>query len=501
MTTVNLPSTLGAEATADSGFLGSVAAWLTTTDHKRIGRLFIGTAVLWLLAFGGVASLLGFERIDSKSLTLNEGMMTQLFAASKTLASFGVMVPLMLGLSLALAPTQVGSRSVMFARNAMLGFYLWAIGSAVVVASLIGNGGPGGGNAQMVDLYLLGLALVMLGLLAAAVSVVATVLSARTAGTDLADVPSFAWSSMIGSISLVLTLPVALGTLIYVAVDHHYTRVAFEANMGIMKWLGWSMSQPQTFLYVIPAIGILAELAPAVARRAQPLRGGVFVGVGLISVALLGSVTQTVHGLAWTGTLIDKAKSFVPYALFNLLPILGVVVVLALALFALKSDSIKMIAPFIPAFLGGGMILTAMLGNALQLISSANLAGTVFEEGVLVYISYGTVLVAWSAIAFWGPTLWGRMLPAKAVAGIGALGFVATVLAALPMYIAGFADQQADSVKDFDYSGPASLWNAVSTAGHALFAVCVIAAIATAAKSFATGERVAGNPWIDGGAQ
>ena len=122
MTTVNLPSTLGAEATADSGFLGSVGAWLTTTDHKRIGRLFIGTAALWLLAFVGVASVLGFERIDSKALTFNEGMMTQLFAGSKTLASFGVMVPLMLGLSLAIAPTQVGSRSVMFARNAMLGF-------------------------------------------------------------------------------------------------------------------------------------------------------------------------------------------------------------------------------------------------------------------------------------------------------------------------------------------------------------------------------------------
>jgi heme/copper-type cytochrome/quinol oxidase subunit 1 len=340
-----------------------------------------------------------------------------------------------------------------------------------------------------------------MGLLASAVSVVATVLSARTAGTDLADVPSFSWAALIGSSSLVLTLPVTLGTLIFIAVDHHYTRIAFDGNMGIVKWLGWSMSQPQTFLYVIPAVGILAELAPAVARRTQPLRGGVFVGVGLISVALLGSVTQNVHGLAWTGTLTDKAKSFVPYALFNLLPILGVVVVLGLALLALKSDSIKMIAPFVPAFLGGGMILTAMLGNAVQLVSSANLSGTVFEEAVLVYISYGTVLVAWAAIAFWGPALWGRMLPAKAVVGIGALGFVATVFAALPMYIAGFADQQADSIKDFDYSGPASLWNTVSTAGHALFAVCVIAAIVVAVKSFATGERVAGNPWIDGGAQ
>lgn len=501
MTTVNLPSSVGAEATVNSDSLGAVATWLTTTDHKRIGRLFIGTATLWLLAFVGVGVLLGFERIDSKAFTLNEGMMTQLFAATTTLASFGVMIPLMLGVSIALVPTQVGSRALMFARNALLGYYLWAMGSSIVVASLIANGGPGGGEAKMVDLYLLGLGLLIVGILAASVSVISTVISARTAGTDLADVPTFSWSALIGATSLVLTLPVTLGTVIYVAVDHHYARIAFGGNMGMSKWLGWSMTQPQTFLYVIPAVGILAELAPVVARKAQPLRGGIFVGIGLISVALLGSVTQTIHGFEWSGTIVDKAKSFVPYALFNLLPILGIVIVLGLALVALKSDSIKMISPFVPAFLGGGMILTAMLGNAVQLISSAHLSGTVFEEGVLIYITYGSVLVAWAAVAFWGPSLWGRMLPTKAVIGLGALGFIGTVLAALPMYIAGFADQQANSVKDFDYSGPAALWNGVSTIGHAMFALCVIAGIATAVKSFATGDRVSGNPWAEGSAQ
>lgn len=501
MTTVNLPSSVGAEATVNSGSLGAVATWLTTTDHKRIGRLFIGTAALWLLAFVGVGVLLGFERIDSKAFTFNEGMMTQLFAATTTLASFGVMIPLMLGVSIALVPTQVGSRALMFARNALLGYYLWAMGSSLVVASLIANGGPGGGEAKMVDLYLLGLGLLIVGILAASVSVISTVISARTAGTDLADVPTFSWSALIGAISLVLTLPVTLGTVIYVAVDHHYARIAFGGNMGMSKWLGWSMTQPQTFLYVIPAVGILAELAPVVARKAQPLRGGVFVGIGLISVALLGSVTQTIHGFSWSGTIVDKAKSFVPYALFNLLPILGIVIVLGLALVALKSDSIKMISPFVPAFLGGGMIFTAMLGNAVQLISSAHLSGTVFEEGALIYITYGCVLVAWAAVAFWGPSLWGRMLPAKAVIGLGALGFIGTVLAALPMYIAGFADQQANSVKDFDYSGPATLWNGVSTIGHAMFALCVIAGIATAVKSFATGDQVSGNPWAEGSAQ
>ena len=93
------------------------------------------------------------------------------------------------------------------------------------------------------------------------------------------------------------------------------------------------------------------------------------------------------------------------------------------------------------------------------------------------------------------------MLPSKAVVGIGALGFIGTVLAALPMLIAGFADQQANSVKDFDYSGPAKLWNGVSTAGHAVFALCVIAGVALAVKSFTTGDRVSGNPWTDGSAQ
>ena len=213
MTTVNLPSSEGVEATVNSGSLGAVGTWLTSTDHKRIGRLFIGSGALWLLAVVGVGVLLGFERIDSKAFTFNEGMMTQLFAASKTLATYGVMIPLMLGLAIALVPTQVGSRALMFARNALLGYYLWAIGSSLVVASLIANGGPGGGEAKMVDLYLLGLGLVIVGVLAASVSVIATVISARTAGTDLADVSSFSWSSLIGATSLVLTLPVTLGTL------------------------------------------------------------------------------------------------------------------------------------------------------------------------------------------------------------------------------------------------------------------------------------------------
>ena len=478
-----MPSTTGAAMPTSSGFLGAVAAWLTTTDHRRIGRLFMGFSVLWVLSIVVVNAILGFERIDSASIAINEGALPQLFAASRTLASFGVLIPLTLGLAIAVVPTQVGARSIMFARNATFGFYLWLFGTAVVVGSLIANGGPGGGSATMVDLYLLGLATTMLGLVVASISVIATVITARTAGTDLADIPVFSWAALIGAVSTVMTLPVALGTLIYVAVDHQYVKVAFGGNTEISTWLGWAMTQPQTFLYVIPVVGVLAELAPAVARKAQPLRGGVFVGIGLMSVALFGSVSQNIHDFEWSGTVSDKVQSFVPYAMFNLLPLLGMVVVLGLALLALRSDTLKITPAFIPVFLGGGMILTALLGNAVQLLSSAQLAGTVFEEGVLHYTTYGAVLVVWGAVAHWRTQLWGRELPAQAVIGLGVLGFAGTVLAALPMYIAGFADQQAEVVADFTYGGPTGLWNSASTIGHALMALCVVAGVATATRS------------------
>ena len=209
MTTVNMPSTTGAAMPTSSGFLGAVAAWLTTTDHRRIGRLFMGFSVLWVLSIVVVNAILGFERIDSASIAINEGALPQLFAASRTLASFGVLIPLTLGLAIAVVPTQVGARSIMFARNATFGFYLWLFGTVVVVGSLIANGGPGGGSATMVDLYLLGLATTMLGLIVASISVIATVITARTAGTDLADVPVFSWAELIGAVSTVMTLPVA----------------------------------------------------------------------------------------------------------------------------------------------------------------------------------------------------------------------------------------------------------------------------------------------------
>jgi len=493
MNTVNSTATAGHASTSSA--LGTVANWITTTDHKKIGRLFVGASALWMLVIVGVGAALGIERIASDSAVFNLNSITQLFAMLRTGATFGVLLPLALGFGIAVVPTQVGSKSLSFARLAMFGFYAWLIASGLVIGSIIANGGPGGGNPQMVDLYLMGVGVGVVGAIAASVSLVATVLTSRRTGLSLLEIPMFSWSVFVSAISLVLTLPVLLGSLIYVAVDHHYARLAFGGNKGIDMWLGWGFSQPQTFLYVIPAIGLLAELAPISARIRQPLRGAMLVGVGIVSTAMFGTVTQTSHVFVWSGSLIDKLKSAIPYAWFNLLPILGVVIVILLSLLAIQKGKKRLIAPLVPTFLGVGMILVGMAGNALQMIDSAKLSGSVFEEAAVTYIAYGAMLCAWGAIAYFGPALWGRKIPDISVIGIGVLGLFATVLAAFPYYLA--KDQVAGEVSDFDYSGPQAVFNAAVSLGHVLMLFCLLSAIAVSIKSLSSGETVSATVWSD----
>ncbi len=467
--------------------LTAVVAYLTASDHKRIGRLLISFSAIFAVGTAIEGAVLGAERISPSSSLVDAGIIVQLFSALRFDLIFSVAAPLMLGLAVAVVPMQVGARAIAFARSAMLGFYLWLFGVILVGSSYLNNGGPGGGDTEMVDLFLAGLGLVISGLLLISASIATTVLASRRAGMTLIQIPIFSWSALVAGISLLLTLPVLAGASIYVAVDHAYERATFGATEGVNAWIGWAFTSPQIFIVAIPTLGVLAQIVATMTRGKQPLRAGLFVGVGLMSTAVIGSVTQSSHTVNFSGGIGDIVKTLVPYLLFNDLSILGVLVVLGLCLLALKNEKAKLNAAFVPAFLGVGMVFTGMVGNAGYKIVNLKLANTVFEEGVLIYICYGVLLSGIGAVAHFGPRIWGREIPSKPVLGLGLLGFFATMLASLPYFIAGFADQPASLANDFVYSGPIWLWNSLVAAGHALMALVVTLFFALAAKSFRSG--------------
>jgi heme/copper-type cytochrome/quinol oxidase subunit 1 len=361
--------------------------------------------------------------------------------------------------------------------------------------SLIANGGPNGGNADMGDLFLMGVGLLIFGLLAASLSVATTILTSRAPGMSLDMMPAFSWSALIASIATLLSLPVAMSSIIYLYVDHTHAQNAFGGGKGMETWLGWIYSAPQTFVFVIMALGVLAEIAPVAARVRQPLRPVMLGGIALISTAIIGAVTQTNHVLDLSGTNNDKLSSTVLFLLTNGLPLLGILVTVAVALLSFKEGRPTLNAAFAFALLGVLMILVGVAGSFLANIDDAGLLGTSFTEGVTQYLAYGGVLVALGALTHWAPKLWGVVLDDKKVLGLAGLGLIGTVLSSFPLYIAGFADQPANVVTGFDYDGPVALWNVLAAAGSALIALVVLAYVGLLVAAVRAGAGAKDDPW------
>ncbi|MFZ4811481.1 MAG: cbb3-type cytochrome c oxidase subunit I [Ilumatobacteraceae bacterium] len=500
MTTID-PHVAGAGSSAvaserTGGVLASVADHITTADHKKIGRLFIGSSFVVLLAVGVIATLLGVERIDATSSFIDAGALPQLFSAYRVLLTMGVVLPLGMGLAVAIAPLQVGARSIAFPRLALLGFWSWAVGAILVVISIASNGGPGGGNSDMVDLFLAAHVVVLIGLVAAAVSVGTTVLTARAPGMNMKRIPLFTWSALVYSLGLLLALPVLAGTLVLLYVDHKYSRLTFGGNKGIGTWVGYAFSQPATVLYAVPVFGLVLDTLATATRKRLPLRGVGLIGVGLVGTAFLAGVVQVDSSLSRNVldfTFSAALREIVPFALINGLPLLGAAVVFAVVLRGAAGRP-RPISPFVFSVFGAGMVFVGIAGNAVYRVGDAQLAGTVFEEGAWIYVCYGLVLGALGGVVYWGPKLWGRIIPDKKVLPLALLGLLATILASFPYYIAGFAKQPANAV-EFDYSGPQNLWNILVTAGHALMFLTVLAFVLLAVRSFRSGEHAGDDPW------
>ncbi len=487
------------DATASPGArIVSLADWLTTTDHKRIGRLFIGVSLVGLLGVVVVATLLGLERVDAEAAMLDVNVMAQLFALYRIGLTFVVLLPLVLGIAIAVVPLQLGARALALPRLAAAGFWTWLVGVVLVIVAIASNGGPSGGNARFVGLFLVSHIVLLLGLTAAAGSLATTVLTTRAPGMNMRRVPVFTWSVLIGSLGLLLVLPAVIGALIYTYLDYRYGRVGFGGNQAINDWIGFGFSQPATFVYAVPVFGFAAEVIAVSSGRKLPMRGVIFTGAGLVGIsAALGGLLQQPAALSRDVSNLSLGRwlsDVLPFAMFNLLPVLGGFVVIALGALALRSGRPRIISPLVFGLLGALMVFVGMTASAIYYVGDAQLGGTVFEEGVWLYVAYGAVLSALGAITYWGPKLWGRSIPDKQVLPLAVLGFVATVLASLPYLVAGFAKQPANA-SEFDYSGPQNLWNGLTTAGHVLMFVTVLAFVGLAVRSFTKGDDAGDDPW------
>lgn len=458
-----------------------LAGWLTTSDHKRVGRLWIATSLAFLLVGGVLGELLGAERLDSGADLLKDGTFPQLYTLHAEAAVLLFLVPFFIGLATYLVPLQVGSPEIAFPRGSATAYWGYLVSGLLLCASYVADGGITGTTPTAVDLYLLSLILVAASLGIGALSAVTTVLTMRAPGLTLLRTPMLSWSVLVGGGLLLIQLPVLVARIIGIFIDHHFVG---ELSEGAYDGIAWFWSQPTVYLAGVFAAGVLLDVVPTLAAR--PLR---FPVAGISVIGLLGV-------LSIGGWVLDPAATddllYVGMGLAALLPAVALLGVLG---DTARAGSPRLVAPLVLSLGSALLLLAGAAAGAVGVIEPLELAGTTWDSGQRHLVGGAGALAAFAALWFWAPKVWGAVLADKAGFLVALLVLGGTVLLAGPDLFNGASEDLPRGAVEFDASDTTKALNAVSAAGGALVALGAVVAIGTVIAAGRRRGSADADPW------
>lgn len=456
-----------AESTAVLTAPTGLAGVLGSSDHKVVGRLYIGASLLFGLASGVAGILGGIDRIDGTlgNTVLDGETAPQVVTFHATSATLLFVIPALLGLAMVVVPLQVGARAIAFPRAAAASFWTFLVGASLFCTAYAINGGPGGGRTDAVDLWYAATGLTIVGLLLGAVCVATTVLGVRTRGLRLERVPMFAWSLLCTTVIWLLTLPVMLAVLLLLFVDHRNGQIFLPTGPDAANQVAWLSRQPQVYAAAIPVLGIVLDAASTAARTRLPNRGAAQVAIGAFAVLSIG---------AFALTAIDPAAAQQPVTKgMALLAPLPVLVVLGLVGLTLKGGKPAPTSGLVGGVLALLILLVATLvGAATPFEGALELAGTqwVTAQSHLTLVAATIGLVA--GLYHWSTKVVGR-------AGTEAAGRTAPLVLALgalvlavPEAISGISGEGDEAVTGIE------AMNGIAVAGAGLVLLGGLLAVA-----------------------
>lgn len=454
---------------------------LGSSDHKTIGRFFIGSSLLFGVLALGLAALAALHQIADVDL-LDADVVFQVLTLSRLGLAFLFAIPLLLGLAIYLVPLQVGAATIAFPRAAATSFWAWLLGATLLVISYAADGGIGGSRSDAIDLALLALGVIVMALLVGAVCVATTVVTLRAPGLRLDHVPMLSWSMLVASSMWLLSLPVFLANLLLVFLDHRLGRPS-DFGVALNQWpqLEWAFQQPQVFVLAIPVLGIVGDIVPTLAGVRQQGRGVLFAAIGAFGILSFGAWAQPFFSDEVTTQWLYVGMGFAV-----LLPILGA---LAGWVPTLRDGSLRTNAPMAGALLAMIPLLLAGVGSALYVVSPLDLQTTEVpyaQWGVLALVVGAVTVAGIAGLAYWVPKIWGRQMSN----GIGMLAvlcaFAGSLVAGIALVLGGFRNE-ASWVADLE-----DFLNGSAAAGLALLA---LGALLCLVGLLGRGGTAADDPW------
>ena len=426
-------------------------SWITTVDHKRIGILYGASAFLFFLIGGIEALLLRIQLGTPENTFLSPELYNQLFTMHGTTMIFLGIMPLSAMFFNYFIPLMLGARDVAFPRLNAFSFWVFLLGGLFLNSSFLFGAAPNGGwfgyanltsrqysPGLNIDFWVIGLQILGVSSLAAAVNFFTTVVNMRAKGMKLMRMPMFVWMSFITQILLLLAFPVITVALILLMFDRLFGTMFFTASLGgdplLWQHLFWIFGHPEVYILILPAFGIVSEILPVFSRK--PLFGYAAMVFSGVFIAFLGFGVWSHHMFATgMGPIADTV-----FALGTMLIAIPTGVKIFNWIGTLAGGSLQMKTPlyfclgFIAMFIIGG------LSGVMHASPPADLQQTdsYFIVAHFHYVMFGGSMFALVAGAYyWWPKMFGRMLSERLGKAHFWLMFIGFNLTFFPMHFLG----------------------------------------------------------------
>jgi cytochrome c oxidase subunit 1 len=442
-----------------------VANWLSSTDHKVIGYLYLITSFVMFL-FGGILALVIRAELFKPGLqVVSNEQYNQMFTMHGTIMLLMFATPLFAGFTNVIMPLQIGAPDVAFPRLNMLAYWLFLFGSLIVIAGFLTPGGaasfgwfayaplsdavrsPGVGG----DMWVMGLAMSGFGTIMGAVNFITTILCMRAPGMTMFRMPIFTWNVLLTSILVLLAFPVLAAALLALEADRKLGAHVFDASHGgalLWQHLFWFFGHPEVYIIALPFFGIVTEILPVFARK--PVFG--YIGLVFATISIAGlSVTVWAHHMFVTGQVLLPFFSFMTFliAVPTGVKFFNWVGTIWRGQLTFESPMLWSLG-FLVTFLFGGLTGVILASPPMDF----QLSDSYFVVAHFHYVVFGTVVFAmFAGFYFWWPKWTGKMLNdrlGKVHFWLLFIGFHGTFLIQHWLGAEGMPRRYADYPKEFE---------------------------------------------------
>jgi cytochrome c oxidase subunit 1 len=485
-----------------------IVVWLTTTDHKKIGIMYLVNSYFWFGVAGLLAVFIRAELAEPGTQFFGEERYNQLFTMHGTTMIFLFIIPILAGFGNYIVPLQIGALDMAFPRVNALSFWMLPLAGITLYSSyLLGGPADAGwtqyaplsegvgaqGNSIGIDLWIVALLLVGTASILGAVNFITTIFNMRAPGMTMFRMPLFTWTILVTSLLVLLATPVFTSALVLLLIDRNLGGSFFNpANGGIaVLWQNvfWFYSHPAVYVMVLPGMGIISDVLPVFSRK--PLFG---YKAFVFATAGIGALGFSV----WAHHMFVTGQVLLPF--FSIMTFL-IAVPTGVKFFNWIATLVKGQITFSTAMLFAIGFLTMFLIGGIDGVFLASppvdfaLTETYWVIAHIHYVLFGgSVFAVYAGFYYWFPKFSGKKLKE----GLGKLHFwlqfIGFNLTFFSMHILGLLGMPR-RIQDY---APLKDWvglNQLQTAGALLIALSTAPFLANVVMTIRRKDRDPEDPW------